>query len=204
MEITSGETAFAAAGIVAIVAAWYLVREQSFSIWRTMGVTLAVLGVLSLLSGRVRWGNRFEVAAIAIGLWSGVALYALTRMFFRLARPWVALHRQTENLYRHREGASLAESLGVGGFLASSGEELFWRGLVQDLAVVAAGPFQGTVLAWGLYVAANFASASLPILLGAAVGGAAWGTLAWWSGGVAASVACHVSWTALMIARPPT
>jgi membrane protease YdiL (CAAX protease family) len=75
--------------------------------------------------------------------------------------------------------------------------------LVQDLAIASVGSLQGAVMAWGLYVAANIGSGSLPIVLGAVVGGAAWGTLAWWSGGVAASVACHAVWTALMIARPP-
>jgi membrane protease YdiL (CAAX protease family) len=204
MDITAGDTVVAAAGIVAVAGAWYLVRERSLSVWRTMAVTMAVLGILSMASGRVRSATRIEIApAIAIGLGSGAALYVLTLTFFRVARPWVALRRQTRDLYERRRGTSPVEAFGVGALLVSSGEELFWRGLVHDLAFAAVGSVQGALLAWGLYVAANIASGSLPILLGAAVGGAAWGTLAWWSGGVAASVACHVTWTALMIARPP-
>lgn len=204
MEIGVGATVVAAGGIVAVTGAWYLVRARSFSVWRTMGVVFAVLGALSLASGRVRWATRLEIVpAIAVGLGSGAALYVLTLTFFRMARQWVALRRQTQSLYEHRERISPVETLGVGAILVSPGEELFWRGLVHDLAVAAAGSLQGAAAAWALYVAANAASGSLPIVLGAAVGGAAWGGLVWWSGGVAASVACHASWTALMIVRPP-
>jgi membrane protease YdiL (CAAX protease family) len=35
------------------------------------------------------------------------------------------------------------------------------------------------------------------------VGGALWGGLAWWTGGIAASLASHGVWTAMMLARPP-
>jgi membrane protease YdiL (CAAX protease family) len=205
MDVNAGETVVAAAGIVAVAGAWYLIRERSLSVWRTMGVTMTVLGILSIATGRVRSATRVEIAqAIAIGLGSGAALYVLTLTFFRVARPWVALRRQTHELYERRRGTSPVEAFGVGAVLVSSGEELFWRGFMQDLAVAAAGSVQGAVLAWGLYVAANISSRSLPILVGAAVGGAAWGTLAWWTGGVAASIACHITWTTLMIARPPT
>jgi membrane protease YdiL (CAAX protease family) len=204
MEITTGDAVVAAAGVVAVAGAWYVIRERSFSVWRTMGVAMAVLGALSLASGRVRSASRVEIVpAIALGLGAGAALYALTLAFFGVARRWVALRRQTNDLYERREGTSQLEAFGVGALLVSSGEELFWRGLVQDLTVAAAGSAQGALLTWGLYVAANVASGSLPIVLGAAVGGAAWGLLAWWSGGVAASIVCHISWTALMIARPP-
>jgi membrane protease YdiL (CAAX protease family) len=46
-------------------------------------------------------------------------------------------------------------------------------------------------------------SRSLPIVAGALVGGALWGALAWWSGGVLAPLASHILWTGLMLARPP-
>jgi membrane protease YdiL (CAAX protease family) len=49
----------------------------------------------------------------------------------------------------------------------------------------------------------NAASGSLPLVAGAVVGGAVWGGLAGWSGGIVASLASHGVWTALMLARPP-
>lgn len=204
MKVDAGAAALAVIGFVALVGAWFLVRARVTSVWLAMGLTFAILAVLSLASGRVSWATRVDPAsAIAVGLGLGAALYASTAAFFRITRRWDSLRRQTRSLYQHRQGISLARTLGVGALLVSPGEELFWRGLVQDLAAAAAGTLRGAVVAWGVYVAANMASGSLPVVLGAAVGGAAWGALAWWSGGVAASIACHVVWTALMIARPP-
>jgi len=204
MKVGAGAAALAATGFVAVVAAWFLVRERVTAVWVAMGLTFTILAVLSLASARVRWATRIDLAAaIAVGLSLGAALYVSTAAFFRITRRWDSLRRQTRSLYQHRQGISLARTLGIGALLVSPGEELFWRGLVQDLTVAAAGTLRGAVVVWGVYVAANVASGSLPVVLGAAVGGAAWGALAWWSGGVAASIACHVLWTALMIARPP-
>ena len=58
-------------------------------------------------------------------------------------------------------------------------------------------------LAWLAYLAANVPSANLAIIAGAVVGGAVWGALAFWTGGVVACLACHAVWTELMIAMPP-
>jgi membrane protease YdiL (CAAX protease family) len=84
------------------------------------------------------------------------------------------------------------------------GEELLWRGVVLEtlLSALDSGLAAG-IAAWALYVAANAVSGSVPIVLGAMVAGAAWTALASLTGGVVASVACHIVWTALMVAVPP-
>ena len=84
-------------------------------------------------------------------------------------------------------------------------------------------PGRGTVLAWSVpgqavestrrrgcrasrgcgYVVANVAEPSLPIVAGAHRGGRRlWTWLAWWSGGVLASLASHILWTGLMLVAP--
>ena len=59
-----------------------------------------------------------------------------------------------------------------------------------------------TVRAVIAFVLANLPSANLAIAAGAVVGGAVWVALAWWTGGVLASLACHIVWTGMMIAFP--
>ena len=63
------------------------------------------------------------------------------------------------------------------------------------------GPL-AAVLAWVAFVLANLPSANLAIAAGAVVGGAVWVALAWWTGGVLASLACHIVWTGMMVAFP--
>ncbi|HXF35744.1 MAG TPA: hypothetical protein VNO17_01015, partial [Actinomycetota bacterium] len=65
------------------------------------------------------------------------------------------------------------------------------------------GDAGGALATWAGYVLVNLASGSPPIVAGALVGGAVWSGLAWWSGGVAASLASHAAWTALMLIGPP-
>ncbi len=204
MDAGVAEVALTVTGTVAVGATWFLVRAHRVSLWMAMGTTFAVLGFLSILSGWVRLARRVDLpSATSIGVAAGVALYVITAIFLAMTRRWRRLRRDTRELYQRREGVSLTVAIAVAAAVVAPGEELFWRGLVQEAAIASTGSLPGAAVAWGLSFAANAASRSLPVLLGAAVGGAAWGALALWSGGVAASVLCHASWTALMIARPP-
>jgi membrane protease YdiL (CAAX protease family) len=107
-------------------------------------------------------------------------------------------------MYRKQGGLSLGAALLLSIALSVPGEELFWRGFFQgrlasaldDRAAIAA------TLAWLAFVLANLPSANLAIAAGAVVGGAVWVALAWWTGGVLASLACHIVWTGMMIAFP--
>jgi membrane protease YdiL (CAAX protease family) len=66
-----------------------------------------------------------------------------------------------------------------------------------------AGPTAAAIVTWVAFTAVNLPSRSVPIVLGAAVGGALWAGLAWWSGGMLASLASHILWTGSMLALPP-
>lgn len=188
----------------AVAAAWGLVRSGRASVWTAMTPTLAVLGALALAAGGLRAGGEVGVAAaLAAGAGAGAGLYAATAAFMRAARGWRLLARQTADLYRRRRGYSLAAALALAVVVTATGEELAWRGTVQGVLAGRLGGLEGAALAWAVYVGANAVSGSLPVVLGAAVGGAAWGGLALWTGGVVASVACHAVWTGLMVALPP-
>ena len=91
--------------------------------------------------------------------------------------------------------------IGVGAVAASALPWVLanWAGVTN---VAAEGAIPDSVK-WAFYVGANVPSRSLPIVLGAAVGGGVWAALAWWSGGMLASLASHILWTGLMLALPP-
>jgi membrane protease YdiL (CAAX protease family) len=165
---------------------------------------MGTLGVVALLIGRVRGAAGLSVpAAVLVGVLAGAVLYGATAAFMFVAVRWPPLRRQAEGIYQLRGGRSLASALAVGGLVVAIGEEIVWRGVVQPLFGEWAGVVAGAALAWGLYVGVNLLARSLPILLGAVVGGAAWAALALWTGGVIAAIGCHVVWTSLMIVFPP-
>jgi membrane protease YdiL (CAAX protease family) len=189
---------------VAVLVGWRLVATGRTSIWVTMGAVEGAAGIAALATGRAPLSPlvRPGVAAAA-GLGSGIVLYLATVAFVQVVRRWPRFDRHVAEIYDQRKGLSLPVALIVAAGVTASGEELFWRGLFQGQMATAAGWVGGALLTWGVYIIANAASGSLPILAGAIVSGAVWGGLALWSHGVLASLLCHSTWTALMLSLPP-
>jgi membrane protease YdiL (CAAX protease family) len=197
--------AIMAAGAVATAIGWRLVEARGASIWVVMGVVNAGAGAAALATGRVPLSPRLASAgSVAVGLGAGLGLYGATVAFVVLVRRWPAFARQVGSLYRSRGSLALPVSVLLAAGLTAPGEELFWRGLFQShLATGGSSTLSAAAATWGVYVAANAASLSLPITLAAVVGGGTWGLLAVWTGGVLASLLCHAVWTGLMVGRPP-
>jgi membrane protease YdiL (CAAX protease family) len=198
-------------GIVAQAVAWRHVARGG-DVWRTMPALFVVLGASSLLL-LPSIAEREPAAPSAVstpaqlwlGVLSGVSLYVGTRIFvWLLQRSSMPFARDTRDAYRRAEAVSTALAVVLAVFVVAVGEELFWRGLVygvgvqEGLTIAFAG-----VTSWLLYVAVNRASRLQPILAAAIVGGALWTGLAWWTGGILASIVSHMLWTGLMLGFPP-
>jgi membrane protease YdiL (CAAX protease family) len=201
----AASVALAVAGPIVHAWSWWLIRSRRASIWLASGVTLGPLGVVAVLVGPTPITRRFGVlVAVGLGVLAGVALWLATLAFMALvAGRAPALARHTSALYGERGNRSLLAALAVPLLLSAPGEELLWRGVVLGVLARAVDSVPAAVLTWAAFVIVNVVSGSLPIVLGAVVGGAVWTWLAWWTGGVVASIACHVVWTGLMIALPP-
>ncbi len=191
-------------GFAAEAGAWVLVARGRKSVWVVMSVTLATMGAVVLLVRAPSLSPRVATSAsLAAGLAAGAALYLATRAFVTLASgPWPALRRHSLETYARRGRLPLAAAVALAAVVNVAGEELFWRGLVQTRWSQGFGTTGGALLAWLAFVAANIPSANLAIVAGAFVAGAVWTALAWWTHGVLASLACHGSWTALMLVFP--
>jgi membrane protease YdiL (CAAX protease family) len=203
---SAAQAVLAVLGPLAHAGSWWLVRTRRVSIWVGSGVTMAVLGAAALILGPVAAAERFGVAgAVGLGALAGALLWAATAGFMAVAvRALPTLAAHTSSLYRARGDRSLAAALAVPLLLSAPGEELLWRGVVLGvLDRSVEGPALAALFCWAAFAAVNLISGSSPIVLGAVVGGAVWTALAWWTGGVVASVACHIVWTGLMIVAPP-
>lgn len=186
------------------VAVWRLVATGRASVWRLMIGVFALHGVVAVLLGDIDGpGTRGAGVALAAGVATGLVLYAGTRTFVGIAVAWQRFRRAVGARYESAREVSVAVALMLALGVAVPGEELFWRGLVQDRLAEETSPFFGSVLAWISYVAVNLASSSLPIVAGAVVGGAVWAALAWFTGGILASLVSHAIWTGLMLSFPP-
>jgi membrane protease YdiL (CAAX protease family) len=191
-------------GAVAEFAGWWRVSSGRAGVWQLMPVVLGAMGIAAVAARPpVVAGEAGAMRAVVIGLVSGLALYAGTRMFVWLAVRWPPFRADVVEQYGQARDVSLATSLVLSLVVMVPAEELFWRGLTQTRLADPFDPWVGALVAWLGYIVANTASRSLPIVAGAVVGGALWSGLAWWSGGVLAGLASHILWTGLMLTLPP-
>ena len=191
------------AGIAVEIVAWRIVAAGRGSVWRLMVGVFAAQGIASVIVlPPIASGSEPLGIALVTGLLTGFALWAATLAFVAFAVRWDAFRRAVADRYARASEVSLPAAIAISVAIAVPGEELFWRSLAQRRLGVSS-EVVGAVLAWLGYVVANVASGSLPFVAGAIVGGAVWGGLAWWTGGVAASIASHGVWTAMMLAWPP-
>jgi membrane protease YdiL (CAAX protease family) len=189
-------------GIIAETVAWRLVVAGRASVWRVMTPTFALMGAVALLVRRpVLASDMGSGAALALGILAGALLYLATRLFVAVVSGWRAFQRQTTETYALAEGVPIATAAVLAGVMVV-GEELFWRALVQP-RFAESGRGTGAALTWLAFVLVNSASSRLPIIAAAVVGGAVWALLAWRTGGMLASLLCHLVWTTSMIVRPP-
>ena len=197
------QIAVIAAGFALEVVAWRAVAAGRASLWRLMVGVFAIHGVVAaVVLPPIASGHETVALALAAGVGSGFALWAGTLAFVAVAVRWQPFRADVAERYSRAAEVSLPVAIALSVLVAVPGEELFWRNLVQRRFGVSS-EVVGAAVAWLAYVAMNTASGSLPFIAGAVVGGAVWGGLAWWSGGIAASLASHGVWTALMLARPP-
>jgi membrane protease YdiL (CAAX protease family) len=192
------------AGALAEFTGWWLVATGRADVWKLMPVVLGTMGIaVVLVRPPVAATGTEATTALLVRLGAGLTLYIGTRVFVWLAARWTPFRRDVLEKYGQAGQVTLRRSLVLGLAIMVPAEELFWRGLFQGRLADAVSPAAAALLAWLAYLAANAASRSLPIVAGAIVGGAVWAGLAWWSGGVLASLASHILWTGLMLALPP-
>lgn len=191
-------------GFVAEATAWWAVRSRRASLWKLLPVVLAAMAFAAVLVRPPIAAADVSVGrALAVGAASGLGLYLATRVFVAVASRWAFFRRATVEIYAEAAPIPITLALTLSIVIMVPAEELFYRGLVQSGLDELWGPAAAAVITWLVYTAVNATSRSLPIVLGAAVGGALWAGLAWWSGGMLASLASHILWTGPMLALPP-
>ena len=192
-------------GILAQAGGWWLVERGHGTVWSLVTPLLLLLGVVAVVIGVPPLSVETSVAgALGIGAAAGVGFYVATRAFVIVVTGWETFRRRSAQMYARQDPLSTSRAVLLSAVLGAPGEELFWRGLLQgELARALDGrTVLAAAIALVLFVAANAPSGNLAIVAAALVGGAIWGSLAAWTGGVAAPIVCHAAWTAMMIAFP--
>ncbi|HET9692058.1 MAG TPA: CPBP family intramembrane glutamic endopeptidase [Acidimicrobiales bacterium] len=147
-------------------------------------------GAIGHLLARRHWA-----ADLGVGLASGLVFYAVFwvgEQLLVIVLP--ALAAEVGDLYSVKGRGSTAQLLVVLA-VAAPGEELFFRGLLWHRA--------GVVAALVIYAAVHLPERKVILPVAALVGGAWWGALFVWTGGLVAPIASHLLWIVLIVAVQP-
>ena len=170
--------------------------------WVKIGLTVAAVTAYALVCKRPEL--RFGPRAVLEGLGSAAVLYLVFRAGDALA-PLVVpgAAAQVGGIYGLGEGWPRAGILLLLLFVTGPGEEIFWRGFLQDALQRRLGPLAGYAATTAIYGGVHVFSGNLMLTLAALVAGAFWGGLYLWRRDLASLVVSHSVWSAVVFAVLP-
>lgn len=192
----SAETVVLAVSIVVALGAFaYMFALPRPGIWPRTWVAAGVVGTtavvgLAVLDRLDEVVGPLTVAELAVGLAAGGAWLVATHAGYAVV-TWIlpGFGHQVRDLYRLGDGDRAARMVGP---IAAMGvaEELLFRGVLQGVG--------GFALGLVAYTAVQVFERKWALALAALLGGAVWGALFAWRGGLVAPVAAHVLWTSML------
>jgi hypothetical protein len=182
-------------------ALWFVTFYLTWStFWIKIAISAAVLAGVSLRLQPIRTEHcRFDGKALIYGLMSAAALYlifwvgkAVATAFFSFA------DRQIGGIYDKGAGTPMW-TIGLLLFLVTGpGEELYWRGYLQENLMTRWGRWQGWLLATAIYAGVHIWSFNLMLIGAAAVAGAFWGVMYWRLRNLAPVIISHSIWSTVI------
>ena len=170
--------------------------------WLKIGLSVLAVFSYSLFWQKPRIKLRFS--SFLLGLFSAGVLYIVFFLGHRLASYiFPAAETRVEAIYFLGEGTSKVLIFLLLFFITSPGEEIFWRGFLQDRLMKKWGDLPGFAAATLVYTAVHVFSFNLMLVLAALVAGAFWGILYLWKRDLLIQITSHSFWSAVIFAVAP-
>jgi len=185
---------------------WFATFYLTFStFWIKIGISVAVLVALSWwIRPPVRDRFHIDGRALLVGLVSAVALYFIFwagREISSTVFPFA--ERQIGGIYGKGEGTPLWSVFLLLLFITGPGEELYWRGFLQDILMDRFGGCRGWLLTTVIYTGVHIWSFNFMLIGAAFVAGAFWGVMYWRLGNLVPVIISHSLWSAVIFAVIP-
>ena len=170
--------------------------------WVKIGLSVLAVFSYSLFWQKPRIHLRFS--SFLLGLFSAGVLYWVFFLGHHLA-PYILPSAKTQvgGIYFLGEGTSKVLIFLLLFFITGPGEEIFWRGFLQDHLMKKWGDLRGFVVASLIYAGVHVFSFNLMLILAALVAGAFWGLLYLWKRDLWVQIISHSAWSAVIFAVAP-
>jgi membrane protease YdiL (CAAX protease family) len=170
--------------------------------WVKIGLSVLAVFSYSLFWQKPRINPRFS--SFLLGLFSAGVLYFAFFLGHHLA-PYIlpGAKAQVGGIYFLGEGTSKGLIFLLLFFITGPGEEIFWRGFLQDRLMKNWGDSRGFLAGTLVYAGVHVFSLNLMLILAALVAGAFWGLLYLWKRDLWLQITSHSAWSAVIFSVAP-
>ncbi len=170
--------------------------------WVKIGLSVVAVSLYSLFWQRPKIS--FQLRSFLLGLFSAAILYFIFLLGNKLA-PHIlpGVKAQVGGIYSLGAGENKVLIFLLLFFITGPGEEIFWRGFLQNRLMERWGNFSGYLMTTALYAGVHVFSWNLMLILAALVAGAFWGFLYLWKKDLLIQITSHSFWSAVIFAVAP-
>ena len=170
--------------------------------WVKIGVSVVVVSLYSLFWQRPNIS--VHLRSFLLGLLSALILYSIFLLGNKLATIILpGAKTQVGGIYSLGAGANKVFIFLLLFFITGPGEEIFWRGFLQDRLMERWGKFTGYLMTTAFYAGVHIFSWNPMLILAALVAGAFWGFLYLWKRDLLVQITSHSFWSAVIFAVAP-
>jgi CAAX protease family protein len=170
--------------------------------WLKIGLSVVVVCLYSFVWQRPRVS--LKLRSFFIGLFSAAVLYFIFFVGNKVALYILPAGKaQVGGIYSLGAGTNKHLIFLLLFFITGPGEEIFWRGFLQDRLMEKWGKFSGVLVTTALYGGVHIFSGNLVLILAAMVAGAYWGILYLWKKDLLLQITSHAFWSAVIFAVAP-
>jgi uncharacterized protein len=170
--------------------------------WIKIGLSVIVICLYSFFWQRPK--IRFSSSALIFGVISAVLLYGIFCLGYVLS-PYIVpgTAHQVGGIYDMGTGTDKRLIFLLLLFVTGPGEEIFWRGFLQDRLMLKYGNLSGFILTTLIYGSVHIFSMNFMLVMAAFVAGAFWGALYLWKRDLSMVIVSHSLWSAVIFAIFP-
>ena len=170
--------------------------------WVKIGLSVMAVFIYSLFWQRPKIS--LQLRSFLLGLLSAAILYLIFLLGHKVA-PYIlsGSNAQVEGIYSLGVGTNRVLIFLLLFFITSPGEEIFWRGFLQDRLMRRWGTLSGYLITTTIYAGVHVFSLNLVLILAALVAGAFWGFLYLWKRDLLIQIISHSFWSAVIFAVAP-
>jgi uncharacterized protein len=189
--------------VLLAIICWAFTFGHSFgNFWIKIGLSVIVICLYSFYWQRPK--IRFSSSALIFGVMSAVLLYGIFYLGYVLS-PYIvsgAAH-QVGGIYDMGIDTDKRLIFLLLLFVTGPGEEIFWRGFLQNRLMMKYGNLSGFILTTLIYGSVHIFSLNFMLVMAAFVAGAFWGALYLWKRDLSMVIVSHSLWSAVIFAIFP-